>query len=108
MTTEESIKKTLTEQRVPERYHGSLIRYIVSGLQTGGFLKLCIANQFSAICAADDDLTIDELRSLYRWIYNEMPSEAWGSFHKVDMWVMAKEREYRAAKNIDRNGLRIS
>ena len=72
---------------IPERTIRSLRMYADVGIPTGDFLRACLANDFmDAACRADQD-NGPVLPAIALYIYNEIPSNAWGSREKVDAWI---------------------
>lgn len=72
---------------VPHHLRDGLIRHVMEGGRTGGFLTACLKNDFvDAVCRAGDDLTKADLIAIAKWIYNEAPSKSWGSAAAVEQW----------------------
>lgn len=83
----ESLASSLAAHGVPEHLHDGLIAYVVDGRQTGGFLRACLENNLvDAAMRAGADLTIEELRSVAKWIFNDAPPRCWGSPGVVKTW----------------------
>jgi len=72
---------------VREDIIASLRRYADLGIETGGFLRACLENDFmEAVGRADDD-NIRVLCKICSYIYNEIPSPCHGSPEKVQAWL---------------------
>jgi hypothetical protein len=65
----------------------SLTRYRDHHLPTGGFLRAVLENNLSGALGGADDDNLRDLREIVRWVYNEMPGNAWGSAEKVKAWI---------------------
>lgn len=93
--TEPEICESLKAAGVPAHLHGGIVRYCISGLRPGGFLTAVIMNDLLlAVCRADDDVSMEEMRAVCRWLYNDAPSACRGSAEAMARWVVAKEKEY--------------
>ncbi|MCH7759838.1 hypothetical protein IIA15_00330 [candidate division TA06 bacterium] len=70
-----------------------LDRYIETGLLPGHFLKAVICNDlFDAVGRADMD-NLKNLSAFITYLYNEAPSECWGSKEAMFKWSERKKRE---------------
>lgn len=57
----------------------------------GDTLQAILSNDLGAVVRADDEV-FGSIRTIYRWIYQNIESRAWGTQHKVARWLdMAKE-----------------
>lgn len=78
---------SMADAGVPERLRGGLAAYVLEGRPTGGFLRACLENNFvDAVCRADGEMTIDDVRATAKWIYNDAPGRCWGSPGVVKTW----------------------
>ena len=72
-----------TKYNIPTHTQGALTRYVKEGMYPGGFLESVLSNDlFGAIGQADRENTA-ALRDIVMFVYNEVPSNAWGSKEKV-------------------------
>lgn len=95
LNTEATLKLSLVEFEVPAHLHSGLVRYIITGIPTGDFLRAVLSNDLIlTACRADDDLTITELRALVRWVNSEAPSKCHGNHNKVQDWIQQKAAEF--------------
>lgn len=68
---------------IPRSTKESLDRYVQHKIPTGGFLQAVLSNDlFSAMAKADSESS-EALKHIVMYIYNELPSECWGSKEKV-------------------------
>jgi hypothetical protein len=71
---------------IPERTQAALRRYVEQRLTPGGFLIAVLTNDLmGAISQADSD-NIRVLRDICTFVYNHIPSDAWGNGDKVYAW----------------------
>lgn len=74
--------------KVPTRYmEGAVRRYIESGIPGGSFLTALFSNDLiEAFVHADAD-NAEAMRDWTRFLYNEVPRDAWGSPDIVKDWI---------------------
>ncbi len=72
---------------MPRETWEALCRYVEEGIETGGFLRAALANDFiDAVCKAD--LRNGHcLRHIAQYIHCDLPHECHGSYEKVDTWI---------------------
>lgn len=81
------IEDGLKEHGVPGHLHEGLVNYVLTGRPTGDFLRYCLENNFAeAMIRAGQDLSIDDLRAIAKWLWNEAPRRSWGSPGVVKTW----------------------
>lgn len=91
---ENELKVSLERHGVRPSLHGGIIRYLISGIQPGDFLASVLRNNLRmAVCRADDEWTLGELKKLMLWLWNEAPAECWGSAADMNAWMEAKRKE---------------
>ena len=65
-----------------------LRRYLVDRIETGGFLRCCLENDFAgAVSRADPSLWLVQLKLIGQLLNNGFPAMAWGSPDKVAAWL---------------------
>lgn len=88
--------QSLHDAGIPQRLHGGIVRYIISGLRPGDFLRAVFANELlSAICRADDDMTIEDIRNTCKWIHLEAPAACHGSTGIVADYIAMKAKHFK-------------
>ena len=93
-TQREAIRQSLEKANVPKHLHLGIIRYVVDGIRPSSFVYHVFSNNLTkAVCAADDDMTIEQLRALARWIYNDAAYECHGSRALMEQWIEIKDEE---------------
>lgn len=87
MNSAQHYLQRLDVAEVPEHLHGGLIRYLTSGIPPGHFLTAVLENNLAESFSRADENSRAGLFNLVRFLYNDVPSTAWGSRAKVDAWM---------------------
>ena len=70
----------------------ALDRYVNDRIPTGGFLHAVLTDRlFDAVGRADKE-NLAALRDIVTYIYNELPSDCWGSEAKVHNWLYSDSK----------------
>lgn len=72
---------------VPEHLHGALKRYIVEGIDPGGFLFAVLTNDLKEAVSRADHINLQRIPDIVKFLYNEAPGPCWGSREKVAAWM---------------------
>lgn len=72
---------------VPTRVVDTLALYVKHGCEPGGFLYAVLSNNLAEAVAHGDTGNLAALADITKFVYNEIPSEAWGSQNKVNAWL---------------------
>ena len=65
-----------------------LRRYLVDRIETGGFLRCCLENDFAgAVSRAYPSLWLVQLKLIGQLLNNGFPAIAWGSRESVAAWL---------------------
>ena len=78
--------------RIPAYMHDSIVAYIMEGVRPGDFLTAVLQND---LCAAVNRADADNHRALRSWatfLYNEIPSQAWGSEQNFESWIASHNK----------------
>lgn len=75
----------------------SLQLYVKQGVMPGDFLTAVLENNLSEACGRADLTNQRRLIVIVRYVYNRIPSAAWGSPAKVTKWVRAIKKQSREA-----------
>ena len=78
---------------IPERMRGGLTRYKNSGICPGDFLLRVLENDLVGAVGKADDENIKNLPAYANYLYNHLPSNAWGSKKVVEHWIETKRGE---------------
>ena len=84
---ESRLIKALEEQGIPEYMHGGVIRYVIDGVEPGGFLTALFCNDFKEVVGRADLTNQSLLVQWARFIYNDVPAPCQGSREKFDSWI---------------------
>lgn len=73
---------------VPQHLRGGLSRYVEQGIRPGdGLLSILEDRPLSQVLARVDAETAAALLEIYRFLYNNVGSPAWGSPERVKDWI---------------------
>jgi hypothetical protein len=79
--------------KIKESTMSAIQRYVEHHIPTGDFLYAVLTNNlFEAVGRADAE-NIQTIPEICCYIYNEIPSIAWGSAEKVKIWLKGKSNE---------------
>lgn len=70
-----------------EEIKQSLERYAEHRIEPGGFLTAVLKNDLAGALGRADDINKHRLYEIVKYIWNELPSECWGSPEKVEKWL---------------------
>lgn len=68
---------------IPEHTLAALDRYVNHRLQPGGFLTAVLSNDLFGAVSKADSFNKLALTEICQYIYNEVPSNAWGTYDVV-------------------------
>lgn len=85
---EPTLLNKLRESRVPSNLHEGLIAYIMSGRQTGQFLRAVLENDLVEACKRADDNVKYQLYDVVFFLYNYTPIGCWGGPSNYAYWVV--------------------
>lgn len=89
-----TIDETFEQYIIHERYRGGLARYVINGIRPGSFLCAVISNNLrEALGRVDNDVTIEQVRQITLWFYNECPTQCHGDADAMENWIRTKTRE---------------
>lgn len=74
-------------QKVPIHTLDALKRYVEHGIPPGGFLIAVLSNDLKRAFSRADDINIANMYAIVKYIYNNIPSKAWGSPERVSEWI---------------------
>lgn len=69
-----------------DELRGAMQRYIEQGLDPGHFLTAVLRNDLVDAFGRADIYNERLLHDIVQWVYNEAPSNCWGSDEKVREW----------------------
>ncbi len=92
------LDETLKQYQIPEHMHCAITDYIVDGIPPGDFLTAVLSNDLQEAVARADSENQAALVQWVCWLYNEAPSDCWGSLEKVADWIQKKHEARQCAK----------
>jgi hypothetical protein len=76
---------------IPEATAKGLLRYLDHHIRPGSFLCAVLCNDLKESLGCADDENTASLQALVAYLYNEVPSAAWGSPEKFTAWLEARQ-----------------
>ena len=81
--------RNMESNGVPGHVADSLRLYALHGFTPGSFTVACIENDLlNAVCRMGADLTAGHLVAIAKTLFNDFPSEAWGTAEKRKAWTV--------------------
>ena len=77
--------------RLPEHMRDAASDYIEDHRGPGHFLYAVLSNDLVGAFGRADEANRDAMHDWAMWLYNDIPSAAWGTPEKVDAWVAERE-----------------
>ena len=74
-------------ESLPEGLQGGLMQYIEHGIEPGGFLKAVLTNDLFGAFGQADSINRHRMFDIFQWLYNEAPSQCWGSKERFEAWI---------------------
>lgn len=71
---------------LPEHIREGMRLYIEHGVLPGGFLEAVIENNLVESFARADDINLERMFYIAKFVYAEMPMKSWGSKEKMITW----------------------
>jgi hypothetical protein len=67
--------------------------YATKGNPPGGFLSAVLSNDLTGAVGSADKDSLEILPDIVKWVFNELPSNVWGSPAKVNEHIKKKAKE---------------
>ena len=74
-------------ETLPNHMQNGIRNYVEAGVPVGSFLFAVITNKLVEAFGRADDINIDNMKIWAAFLYNEMPTESWGSEERYEKWV---------------------
>lgn len=78
---------------LPEHIRGNMRRYMELGIEPGSGLSSILQNDLVRSFSNADDIVSKKMHDIVMWLYNEAPSESWGSPENFKNWIEKIEKE---------------
>lgn len=72
---------------IPQRTLDSIHRYVEHGIEPGSFVTAVLENNLVEAVGRADLENSAALADIVRYVYNEIPGQAWGNPNKVRAWL---------------------
>ena len=89
--TREEAREKCSEYGIPEHMWEAVERWVIDHQACGSFFTLLVSNDLFGAFMTADDFNLFVMQAWVKLMYNEFPSEAWGSPEKVQAWINAGE-----------------
>jgi hypothetical protein len=90
------IRNSAHQNKLCREYYEPLERYLVYGLEPGGFWTAVLANDcMGALARSHPANSIPDLKNAVNWIVYSWPSNSWGSYEAVKEWLSLTEEQRR-------------
>jgi len=76
----------------------SLQRYVEHRIPTGSFLRAVLENNLSEALGRADEHNRGRIFEIVQYVYNELPSNCWGSKEAVTNWLNPKRHKREEIK----------
>lgn len=86
-TPADRLTRALILGSVPADLHGGLIRYILDGVPTGGFLLAVLSNDLRQACDRADHVNKLYIAQIVGFLNTHAPADCWGSAERVVAWL---------------------
>jgi len=83
----------LPYHRLHEHVRGGLERYFEKAIPPGHFLTAVLENDLREAVGRADDISIEILPDIIRWLYNYAPARSWGRPATVSVWLAERREE---------------
>lgn len=96
------------ECRVPEHTIDGLIRYVVNGIEPGGFLLSFLENDLMGALGKADQTNVLAFWEIGNFVHNCIPMDCHGSPEKVEKWRSGWPHILRPWKKTDTNAILVT
>lgn len=76
---------------IPENLKDGIDRYVKDHIKTGSFLNAVLENDFAMAVGTADQTSMLNLKGIVVYVFNEIPSDCWGSKEKVAKWLNTRK-----------------
>jgi hypothetical protein len=83
---------------IPTHIMPGIARYLAEGIVPGEFLTAMFTNDLRGVMQHADEQNMENLPAIWSFLYNNIPSSAWGSRERMAKWV--EERRSFTVKQV--------
>lgn len=98
MNSEADISDRARRAGVPDHLIDGLTNYLLYGLRPGHFLEAVLSNDLIEALKRGDEQSIAGLPALGRFLYHDMPANAWGSPDAVIAWMIHRGAAHESSR----------
>jgi hypothetical protein len=84
---EKKFRDAFYDKGMPPHMYDGLKNYLLDGIEPGSFLMGVLTNDFVKATCCADLANVKQLPDWARFVYNDIPSIAWGSKDFVHAWI---------------------
>jgi hypothetical protein len=88
---EKDVTRWVEDYGANARLIDSLVRYAEKRIPCGGALTGLLENDLRGFMSNADTATLEDLDNLFKFVYNVLPGNCWGSPVKVSRWLKGTE-----------------
>jgi hypothetical protein len=89
--------RTFEAWDVPRDFSDSIANYLVYGWEPGSCFTAVLANDFYRAMESSHPVnSVEAFKNLVSWIRHHMPSQAYGDYSRVAVWIKASPEHRRA------------
>jgi hypothetical protein len=90
---------------LPESLRDGMQRYFRDGTRPGHFLTAVLENDLFGAVMRSDPNNLNEIPAIVKWLYNEVPLEAYGSTLRVNAWIEQWQHPYEEDSFLDNDSI---
>ena len=90
MTEREILDFRYRGLRIPEHMTDAVLAYFNDHIEPGGFLRALLRNDFMRAWRSADERNVAAFQVWGAFLFNEAPTDAYGSPEKVKAWLKAR------------------
>ena len=78
---------------IPKYTKKGIDAFVKDGVPVGGFLEAVLSNDLIEAFGRADENNREAMFDIVYYLYNEVPTECYGSLEKVNNWIEKKRKE---------------
>lgn len=84
---------------IPQAIKSEIDDYVKTGHEHGSFVMACLKNNLLRAVTFADDTNLAAISEIVQYLWNDIPSESWGSAEKVKSWIARITEAERTAES---------